>query len=138
TRLGVVTSAYAPLKVRMRRGRDQGDIVFDAILNAPQPYKYDDIPDITVAAEKYSRGQFVAALKKAGLTGKANVIKPGAPAPAGSEEKLGRLDFLSQFEAVRAAHAAIAADGESPPRLGVLVRGYANLAQLVAFTLTSA
>jgi tetratricopeptide (TPR) repeat protein len=55
--------------------------------------------------------------------------KPGAP-PAKIRELLLMPDFVSQFGAVRAAHQAIQAGGETPEWLGVLARGYANLATL--------
>ena len=41
-----------------------------------------------------------------------------------------KRSMLSQFAAVRAAHQAIASQGESPAWLGVLARGYGNLALL--------
>jgi hypothetical protein len=46
------------------------------------------------------------------------------------QELLLMPDFVSQFGAVRAAHQAIRASGETPESLSVLTRGYANLASL--------
>lgn len=83
--------------------------------------------------EKLSRTGIVDALKQQGFSGQANQINPGAPAPAECEGELKNLEILSQFAAVRAAHQAIRSDGESLARLGVLVRGYANLGQLTEF-----
>jgi tetratricopeptide (TPR) repeat protein len=47
-------------------------------------------------------------------------------------------DFVAQFGAVRAAHQAIQAGGETPEWLGVLARGYANLATLTSHHWSSA
>jgi tetratricopeptide (TPR) repeat protein len=44
------------------------------------------------------------------------------------ENQLREMNFVSQFAAVRAAHAAIAEKGQSREWLSVLARGYANLA----------
>ncbi|BBO32634.1 tetratricopeptide repeat protein [Lacipirellula parvula] len=53
------------------------------------------------------------------------------------ETQLGEMNFVSQFAAVRAAHRAMADQGPSIPWLGVLVRGYANLAMLTQHTWTT-
>ncbi len=89
-----------------------------------------DCAALAVMAEKLSREDFVAALRAHGWTGTADKISPDATAPADVENLLGQMDELAQFSALRLTHAAIAADGESPARLGALVRGYANLSQL--------
>ena len=44
-----------------------------------------------------------------------------------TEGRLKSLGLAPQFAAVRALHAQIRSDGESPERLGALVRAYANL-----------
>jgi tetratricopeptide (TPR) repeat protein len=49
------------------------------------------------------------------------------PAPPGVEQLLGTIDFQHAFLAARLTHLAIADSGESPARLGALVRAYANL-----------
>jgi hypothetical protein len=48
------------------------------------------------------------------------------------EGQLLEMNFVSQFAAVRAAHAAIAEKGQSRGWLNVLARGYANLALITA------
>jgi tetratricopeptide (TPR) repeat protein len=93
----------------------------------------ENIPEMAVAAEKLSRGEFVIALKAHGWSGKGHVFKPDAPAPAECEALLAQMDEFSQFRVVRLTDAAIAKDGESLPRLGVLVRAYANLGQLTRY-----
>ena len=76
-----------------------------------------------------TRGAFLE-----GLCGGPGGAKPAASEPAlpgpEVEQLLGQPDCVAQFGAVRAAHEAIAAHGETPEWLGVLVRGYANLALL--------
>jgi len=80
--------------------------------------------------EEDSRGDFVEALRMAGLEGE----KPGPTEPSSPSDEIEKalleVDFIAQYGAVRSAHRAIAAHGESPDWLSVLVRGYANLAML--------
>ncbi|HET6248966.1 MAG TPA: hypothetical protein VFE47_14815, partial [Tepidisphaeraceae bacterium] len=83
--------------------------------------------------EPLARGEFVKLLQTRGFSGKPNVMKPGAPAPADAEARLGELEELSQFNLLRDTHALIHDDGESEARLGVLVRAYANLGQLTRY-----
>ena len=85
------------------------------------------------AAEKFSRTEFPDALRKLGVEGKPNALVPEAALPGLTEERLGHLGFIDPFAAVRDVHAAIHADGESPARLGALVRGYAMLGVLSEF-----
>ena len=84
-------------------------------------------------AESMSRTEFVAVIEKDGWTGAPNDAKESGPAPADAENLLAEMEQLSQLAAVREAHALIHTDGESLDRLGVLVRGYANLGQLTRF-----
>ena len=53
--------------------------------------------------------------------------------PAGVEDLLWQTTLMAPLSAVQQAHAAIRDGGESPARLGALVRGYANLGQLCSF-----
>ena len=71
--------------------------------------------------------------RRAGFQGKPNALKNSADVPQKIEKSLEKMDFVSQFSAVRALHELIRADGESPERLGALVRGYANLGLLTEF-----
>jgi tetratricopeptide (TPR) repeat protein len=77
-----------------------------------------------------SRKDFVDALRKAGWSGNGNIVKEDAPPPADSESRLEGLEELPLFGLLRESYALIRNDGESLPRLGVLVRAYANLGQL--------
>jgi len=92
-----------------------------------------DHRSLLVDAEALSRGGFVDALKKAGFGGKPHAWKDSAAVPANIDQVLEEMNFVSQFSAVRQLHALISADGESPERLGALVRGYANLGLLTEF-----
>ncbi len=86
--------------------------------------------DMIPKLEADSRGVMLDVLRGAGLVG-SRPAGPAAPPPGLEiEDLLNRVDFISQFAAVRAAHQTIRRHGETTPWLGVLVRGYANLALL--------
>jgi tetratricopeptide (TPR) repeat protein len=97
-----------------------------------------DHPDLIKLVEEVeglSRVRYVQLLKDAGFSAVAAATQ-GAKSSEGETADLGkareRLDELtevSQFAAIRAGHTALRA-GSSKAALGVLVRGYANLAQL--------
>jgi tetratricopeptide (TPR) repeat protein len=77
--------------------------------------------------EPRSRGDLCDKLRSFGFGAK--VVPPNeknVPSDA-IEGQLLEMNFVSQFAAVRAAHAAIAEKGQSRAWLGVLARGYANL-----------
>lgn len=80
--------------------------------------------------EPLSRGALVEALKAAGFSGKATAAAPDEAVPAGVEERLRELTFTEPYAALRELHAACRRSGESPQRLGAIVRAYANLGQL--------
>ena len=68
--------------------------------------------------------EFADAVAKAG--GHAPAALGEAAVPDGVEAMLGQVDPIHAFRAIRTLHAAVAADGESPARLGALARAYAN------------
>jgi tetratricopeptide (TPR) repeat protein len=80
--------------------------------------------------EALSRTEFPAALDKAGLRGGPNAIAAEGEVPEGVEDRLSHLGFVGTFAALRDLHGAIRAEGESPARLGALVRGYSHLGVL--------
>ena len=88
------------------------------------------VPELVEQAEALSRGELVEALQAAGFAGKANARDPDGGLADGVAARLDQLDLFAQFQAVREAHADVRKRGESPARLGALVRGYANLGQL--------
>ena len=71
-------------------------------------------------------------LREKGFDGKAAPANEKNLPPDSVEGRLLEMNFVSQFAAVRAAHAAIAEKGQSRAWLGVLARGYANLAFMTA------
>jgi hypothetical protein len=90
-------------------------------------------PAAVIGLEKLSRSEFADVIKQAGLKGRAQAKKESARVPEEIKSLLMKLDFVSQFSAVRQLHDLIRQDGESPERLGALVRGYANLGLLTEF-----
>ena len=84
--------------------------------------------DIIPQLEADSRGVFLDALRAAGFQGEKPQLRTPQPPDEAIEDLLGKVDFVAQYGAVRAAHQAISAHGETPEWLGDLVRGYANLA----------
>ncbi len=83
-----------------------------------------------VLVERLSRTSIPEALDRLGVKGEPNAYRADAPVPDGVEEKLGALGLVDLVRAIRRVHAAIRADGESPARLGALIRGYATLGAL--------
>jgi tetratricopeptide (TPR) repeat protein len=97
-----------------------------------------DLVDLAKAAEAMSRTEFPQALKALGLEGTPNARRPEADLTGSVDERLENLGFVDPLAAVRELHAAIRNDGESPARLGALVRGYAQLGVLNEFLWSSA
>ncbi|MEM9660140.1 MAG: hypothetical protein AAF961_17385, partial [Planctomycetota bacterium] len=84
--------------------------------------------------EAASRQEFVDALGAAGLTAAESAAESSAKSSKIDTENwetmLLKVDFVAQFSVVRAVHQAMREYGESPELLGLLARGYANLAML--------
>ena len=83
--------------------------------------------------EALSRGDFVKELSRMRYGGPVPPARADAPGPPQAETLLSQLDELSQFDLLRQTHALIRTDGESPQRLGILVRAYSNLSQLTRY-----
>jgi hypothetical protein len=103
----------------------------------PWEKTYDYVADTTKAygdilpkLEIDTRSALQDGLRAVGLQGARPSPQSAAPPGPEIEAWLGQVDGGAQFAAVRAAHRAIAAHGETFQRLGVLVRGYADLALL--------
>jgi tetratricopeptide (TPR) repeat protein len=104
-----------------------------------------DIEQLVTQFELMSRKEMVDGLKQAGLKarprarraapkkGAEDAAPPPLPDAAETEALLWQMNVLPQFDAVRRAHTRIRAEGETPEALSVLVRGYANLGQLLRF-----
>ena len=95
---------------------------------------------LAVLAEALSRNEFPRTLRRLGVEGKPHQIRTDDEArlPGLVAERLERLSFVDLFAAVRDLHAAIAEDGESPVRLGALVRAYGLLGVVSEFQWTPA
>lgn len=89
--------------------------------------------NLVEAMEGLSRNDFAALLKELGFSAKPNSWEPGATVPDEIEQRLEIMTFAEQFAAIRELHGLIRASGESPGRLGALVRGYGNLSALTHF-----
>jgi tetratricopeptide (TPR) repeat protein len=101
-------------------------------LVAPES-RVDELGNLVAVAETLSRTEFPGVLKQLGLEGKPNAISPESDLPGLVEDRLSHLGFTEPFTVVRDLHEAIRNDGESPERLGALVRGYAQLGVLTEF-----
>jgi tetratricopeptide (TPR) repeat protein len=93
----------------------------------------DNLAKLAEVAEAMSRNELPGVLKKLRLEGKPNSLRTEGDLPGELEQRLSGLSFTELFSAVRDVHAAIRADGESPARLGALIRGYAVLGLLTEF-----
>jgi len=101
----------------------------------PVPCK-DDISymvNLVEAMEGLSRNDFSVLLKGLGFSPSPNSWKPAATVPEATGQRLDIMTFTEQFAAVRELHGLIRESGESPERLGALVRGYANLSALTHY-----
>ena len=113
-------------RLRVLRGGEE-------VLVVPLEVKYDYVrtyQQLTAALEAATREQLVELLQREGYKRQPNTVVDSAPLPEGAESALSEMNHISQWRALRAIHAAIRESGESPERLGGLVRGYANLTQL--------
>ena len=81
-------------------------------------------------SEALSRGGFVEALQEAGYSGKAAEWKDESDLPEKTLKQIKEWSFISQYTVAQDMHSAIAAEGESPERLAMLARAYANLGSL--------
>lgn len=107
-------------------------MVNKTIVQATVRDKEIDYQELAATWEKLSRTELTKALESAGFKRSSIPSAGNAAVPADVEKALGELSFISQFAAVRKLHAIARAQGESPAILGGLVRGYANLSQLVS------
>ena len=134
-----VTQAKQDVYVAVR-SRHDGDVRLqlwlaskpEELLPTPKLKKYDP-RSILNQAEKLevnSRGDLCDKLRSLGFGDKIAPPNEMNRPPHTIEDQLLEMIFVSQFAAVRAAHLAIAEQGQSRAWLGVLARGYANLSLL--------
>jgi len=84
-------------------------------------------------SEELSRSGFIDALKSAGYTGDAPQWIAESTIPDKTLQQLKEWNFITQYTVIQDTHAAIANEGESPERLAVLSRAYANLGNLTEY-----
>ena len=94
------------------------------------PQGDDLILALATEAERLSREDLLAALKKVGASGQANRTLEQGPPPADVATLLAEMHPLPQFAAARMLHESLHQQGESPERLAALARAYANLSVL--------
>lgn len=118
------------------------EVSIDLILpyKTKQPYRWNSEPftlpeenafeALVEQSEALSRDGFVDALKEAGFSGKAADWKAESAIPEKTLKQIKEWSFISQYTIAQDMHAAIATEGESPERLAMLARAYANLGSL--------
>jgi hypothetical protein len=115
--------------IELTNSADHGKTVWSgdaSVVGKDRHLELDYLAEVA-ACEAFSRQEFVTALKNYGVQGIAHPWMASAAAPADTEERLEQWNLLSQFALLREVHAAITAQGESPERLGALVRAYAQM-----------
>jgi hypothetical protein len=119
------------------KGRPSGETLVDCDLKNVIPPLREPVPDnlakLVEIAESLSRNEFRTVLQKLGADGQANALRPDASVPDEVNERLLRLGYTESFQALRLLHLAMRHGGESPARLGALMRGYALLGILTEF-----
>ncbi|MCA9005164.1 MAG: hypothetical protein KDA70_07795 [Planctomycetaceae bacterium] len=88
------------------------------------------LESLVVKMEALSRTGFVDFMKAAGYTGKAPEWKANSTIPEKTLQQLNEWNLISQYTVIQDMHAAIREEGETPERLSVLIRAYANLGSL--------
>ena len=124
--LRVVSFEDHPVELTLRRG-DQVIYKGQAIEAECDVLKqFRDLPKYALNMKE----SIVTALKAAGYSHKALPTGDLEVLPQEIEDLLKRMNFVSQYAAVRGLHQLLQEHGESPAILGGLARGYANLSQL--------
>lgn len=93
-------------------------------------YSANAIIDLVESIEELSRTDLPKRLRGWGFDGQTLPRNENNRPTDVVENQLLEMNFVAQFAAVRAAHAAIAEKGESRGWLGVLARGYANISMM--------
>src|SRR5262249_15846588 len=89
-----------------------------------------DYAKLVEAVETITREDLPQQLTAAGEGGSPVPVQEEGKVPAPREGRLAGLHLTEQCAALPLVHESIRSDGESPERLGALVRGYANLGVL--------
>lgn len=139
--LQLTTKYISPkqLELQLNRREDKREqrVWSSTLTLEPKPGQHEYL-DLIMKLEALSRGELLSAFRKAGASVAAAPAKGKATPDAAIETLLDRFSLIQQFDALRRLHARIQAEGESPVDLQGLVRGYANLGQLVQYHWTAA
>ncbi len=117
------------IRLSFREPGDAGAVLWRGDFDM-RAYQLACIWDFTERLEQVSRGGMVEALKARGAKPAVARATGVGKVPESVEALLGRMDFVSQFSALRALHGKECAGIGMPERLGALARGYANLGVL--------
>ena len=90
---------------------------------------YNGIVNAVINHEAFARTDLARALREAGLRGEPNHWLNQAGVPEEIQALADELSLIPQYRAARSLHKLIREEGESPERLWMLSRVYANLAQ---------
>ncbi|MHC5542615.1 zinc ribbon domain-containing protein, partial [Singulisphaera rosea] len=123
-----------PILVSIRRTNDtEGEPLWSAEIPQKDPAEI-ELLSVVERAGALAREQLPEVLKSLGLESRATPASDTKGTLAEEvERRLNQLTFTEQFAAVRAIHEEIRRQGESPSRIGGLIRGYANLGVLTEF-----
>lgn len=128
------------LKVFPKIGRD-GSLTVSLFRQAPHTPKiiehhnskfsvFNAMESLVTEMEQQSRKNLRAALIKDGFEAKPTPFRDTGDVPGELKNKLNEVNFIAQFQAVRALHKLLREEGASPQRLGAIARGYAHLGYL--------
>jgi tetratricopeptide (TPR) repeat protein len=113
-------------------GRARAKVDRNIIVIDKDAQQWPSVTDALVKCEALSRGKDIDFLRTIGFEGEAQSAG-NAEAPKDADSLLCQTTLMAPYSALQQVHAAIRESGESPARLGELVRGYANLGELTRF-----
>jgi tetratricopeptide (TPR) repeat protein len=114
------------LRIVVRRG---DEAVYDHEVEDPIGPIF-DIQRLAQKLEPLTRGELADALEKAGIERRSIKPRESVLLPTEIDPLLGRMDHLSQHNALRLLHSTARDQGESPELIAATARAYANLAML--------
>jgi tetratricopeptide (TPR) repeat protein len=91
------------------------------------------VSPLVATFERFSRNEFVAHLRAAGVNGEPRPWNEAAVVPAKVEQLMREMNFVSQWDAACRLHSVINRDGPSPNTISALSMAYANLGLLTEY-----
>ncbi len=120
--------------IRVTRGKDDDRQRYGIIwIPSSQGSEHFNYCELITSLEQASRTTIRKTLERAGFRAPDRQANGRGPLPDEIATRLSEMNFIAQFNALRAIHRVIRDGGESRERLGGLVRVYANLGQLTQF-----